>query len=230
MSGAKTIAVTLFILIAVGPALLASEKAAEPDVKWLFVQSGSSGAFDGERVTLGNVPPTVMFTDRPVRLSGHIQTADYLADTWGDEGTFRKDPPNAVLSVFGEGKVTVATVVLTDPKLDGKNLSYAVRILEGKIPETFGQASLFVDCWHHPHPHIGAFVVGAAVGHAITRSNEPKTVVVEDTHHYYTSDPAPTTVPKSAEDKLTSLKSMLDRGLIDQADYDRKKAEILKGM
>ena len=38
------------------------------------------------------------------------------------------------------------------------------------------------------------------------------------------------TAKREAEEKLAKLKSMLDKGLITQAEYDFKKAEVLAGM
>jgi hypothetical protein len=204
-----------------------------PDVRWLFVQTAMSGSFDGTYLTLDQVPPTLMFSDRPNRVTGHMTTSS-LIDKW-DEGdnSFAKDPPNAVLSALGgEGEPTLSTVVLiSKPTIDGAGIRYRVRVLEGEIPGLFDQASLFIDHWHR-HPPIGAFVVGAAVGHSIARaSSEPKTVVVADPNYYYQTSPQPLPAqPKSTTQKLQELQNMLDQGLITKSEYDKEKANILADM
>jgi hypothetical protein len=209
------------------------DSSAAPDVRWLFVQTATSGSFDGTTLTLDQVPPTLMFSDRPNRVTGHMTTSS-LIDKW-DEGdnSFAKDPPNAVLSALGgEGEPTLATVeLISKPTTDGDGIRYHVRVLEGEIPGLFDQASLFIDHWHR-HPPIGAFVVGAAIGHSVARANsEPKTVVVTDPNYYYrTSPPPPPAQPKSTTQKLQELQNMLDQGLITKSDYDKKKADILADM
>ena len=59
--------------------------------------------------------------------------------------SFLKDPPNADLSVIVDGKLQQAVVVLRDPQLENGNLSYAVEILSGDMPELAQNASLFID-------------------------------------------------------------------------------------
>ena len=41
----------------------------------------------------------------------------------------------------------------------------------------------------------GALVAGAVIGHAITKANEPKTVVVTQPNYYYQAVPAPPAYP-----------------------------------
>ena len=48
-------------------------------IEWLFVQSGASGTYDGEKLTLTWVGPTIFFSDRPARLEGHIETERFVA-------------------------------------------------------------------------------------------------------------------------------------------------------
>jgi len=205
------------------------------DINWLFVMSATSGSFDGKTITLRDVPPALMFSDRPYRIWGHMQTAELLRT--GEEGSdsFAEDPPNAVLSTFRTGEEpTEATVVLHRPSLAGTDLSFPVDVLEGDIPATFGPASLFIDHWH-PHPHIGAFVVGAAIGHA---ASQPKTqtVVVREPTYYYHADPVPVAVPvtapvaASAEDRLAEAKHLFDKGLISKDEYEKKREDILATM
>ena len=126
----------------------------DQDVNWLFVMTATSGSFDGKTLTLHNVPPTLMFSDRPYRLFGHMDTPKLIKEVSTGPDSFAKDPPNAVLSTFGGKLPTSATVVLYKPTLKGNTLSFPVKVSEGNIPEKFEGASLFIDHWHHHgHPH-----------------------------------------------------------------------------
>jgi hypothetical protein len=210
-------------------------KQGDPQVNWLFVMTGTSGSFDGKTITLHNVPPTLMFSDRPYRIFGHMDTAKLIKEVSTGPNSFAEDPPNAVLSTFGGELPTTATVVLYKPTLTGKTLSFPVKVSEGNIPRTFEGATLFIDHWHR-HPHIGAFVVGAAVGSAVHHASQPKTVVVQQPAYYYQATPPPpppAPAPdstKSPEARLGELKSMYDKGLITKSDYDQKKKQILNQM
>jgi len=113
---------------------------------FLFVQNASAVSYADGKLTLRNVSPaTVMFTDRPQRIVGHMDTAAFVP--FWNEGTnsFLSDPPNANLSILGETEVVDAVVVLSNPVLEGSNLSYDVKLLQGEIPASGGTASLFID-------------------------------------------------------------------------------------
>lgn len=122
---------------------------------FLFVQNARSIAYADGKLTLKGINPvTVMFSDRPERIAGHMTTARFVP-FWGEgKDSFLKDPPNATLS-FLEGKeMADAVVVLRDPVLKGEDLSYEVKILEGKIPASAGPASLFIDIIGMPRTPI----------------------------------------------------------------------------
>ena len=128
----------------------------EEKVSWLFVQTATSGSFDGKTLTLRHVPPALMFSDRPHHTAGHMRSAE-LVGAW-DKGpdSFAEDPPNAVLSTFVDGAApSLATVVLSEPRLEKDVLSYSVEILEGDVPTSFGGASLFIDNWGWGHGGYG---------------------------------------------------------------------------
>jgi hypothetical protein len=90
------------------------------------------------------------FSDRPHRLTGHITTEDFVA-SW-DEGddSFAADPPNALLSIFEPDEVNDVVVVLTDPALDGDDLTYSVEVTEGELSPSSGPVSLFIDVIGRP--------------------------------------------------------------------------------
>jgi hypothetical protein len=159
----------------------------EAEVSWLYVVNTTGGSFDGKTITLHDVPPVLMFSDRPNRIYGHMALSELLPMVKEGPDSFVVNPPNAVLSTFREGDLpTEATVTMFDAGIDGGNLTFIVNVLDGSIPATFGPASLFVDSHHHHHV-AGAVIVGAA----IANNNDTETVVVREPTYVYTVDPAP---------------------------------------
>jgi hypothetical protein len=206
----------------------ASVKQGDQKINWLFVVTSTSGSFDGKTLTLQNVPPTLMFSDRPNRFFGHMDTAKLIKEVNTGPDNFAVNPPNAVLSTFGGGLPTTGTVILHGATLTGKTLSFFVKVLEGNIPDKFEGATLFIDPFHHHN--VGAFVVGSAVGRSRAQE-ETETVVVQEPTYYYQGTPAPDKPStKSPESKLQELKSMYDKGLITKSEYEQKRKEILDQM
>jgi len=209
---------------------LPEETTPAPDGKeynWLFVVSATGGSFDGKTITLHDVPPVLIFSDRPDRVFGHMTVSELLPKVHEGPDSFIENPPNSVLSTFREGELpTEATVVMHGATVDGANLSFSVDVLGGHIPETFGPASLFVDRVHHG---AGAFIVGAAVANA---NDDTETVVVREPEYVYHANPAPAPAPApaSAQSRLADVKSLYDQGLISEDEYARKREEILASM
>jgi hypothetical protein len=196
------------------------------------VVNATGGSFDGKTITMHDVPPVLVFSDRPNRIWGHMTLSELLPMVKEGPDSFVANPPNAVLSTFREGGLpTEATVVMHDAAIDGAKLSFAVDVLEGYIPATFGPASLFVDS-HHGHA-AGAFIVGAAVGNAAANNNNTETVVIREPTYVYTVDPAPAApapAPVSAQSRLAEAQSLFDQGLISEDEYARKREQILASM
>lgn len=129
-----------------GAAETASEKA-----QFLFVQNARHMRYANGVLTLVDISPvTVLFSDRPQRLAGHMLTESFVPFWSEGDDSFEKDPPNADLAVL-EGEQD-ANVVLTlhEPSLDGRDLSYRVEVLEGEPPATGRAASLFIDIIGRP--------------------------------------------------------------------------------
>jgi hypothetical protein len=121
------------------------------EIEALFVQSAGGMAYDNGRLSLtGLAPTTLMFSDRPDRVTGHVPSEEFL-DSWGEgEDSFADDPPNAVLSIFTDDEVNDVVVVLRDPALAGDQMSYSVDILDGEMPASGGANSLFIDVIGRP--------------------------------------------------------------------------------
>jgi hypothetical protein len=115
-------------------------------VTLLFVQNAQGASLDKGKMTLKGISPTtIFFSDRPERIAGHMSTKEFVPFWSKGTDSFLADPPNANLSVFSDGKVSDVVVELRNPKLTGQDLSYDVRVLEGKMPEEGGACSLFID-------------------------------------------------------------------------------------
>jgi hypothetical protein len=136
----------------------------------MFVQSAEDLKMDTASKTFRLVKvnqQTLYFSDRPQRLAGHIKMADYLKE-WtaqAGENNFGEDPPNAVLSVYEEGKPGNTTVVveITNPVVDGTDLIYSYKIIKGKMPASGGATALFID-WIGVGGGVGRGFHGVGVG------------------------------------------------------------------
>jgi len=142
--------------------------AADQKVQLMFVQSAESLKADDKTLRLVNVSPqTIWFTDRPVRKAGHVTLANYMKEWTAAAGkdNFSKDPPNATLSVYeaGQSENTLTVVEIFDPKVQGKDLVYRYKLIEGKVPASGGATSLFID-WIGPGGGVGAGFHGVGVG------------------------------------------------------------------
>jgi hypothetical protein len=219
-----------------------------PKIELLFVQNSTAGTYDGRRLTLEGVGPTVFFSDRPYRIAGKVRTSEFI--THWDKGSdnFAENPPNATLSIFTESGVDSAVVELTDPKLQAHTLSYAARVLQGTLPASFQESSLFIDIFGRWR----MFAYGAAMG----RATAP--------HYAYVPPPAPAPAPAPAAPvyvapappppprqvnvtvtqapgqpasqadteaaavaRLKELKALLNQGLITQSQYEEESQKLL---
>lgn len=117
---------------------------------WLFVQVADQVSIEGNKLILkGTAPQTLMFADRPERMTGETTTAGFVKIWNQGKDSFQKDPPNATLAVTGaDGKPQTAVVELTDPVVNGDTLTYTFRTLSNEQPVAGTSASLFIDWWY----------------------------------------------------------------------------------
>lgn len=139
----------LMLLAAIGFTMtLADVVSAEDKVDLLFVQSAPEVAVVGDELRLKNVSPsTLFFSDRPERMTGQLNPAEWQK-LWSDgRGSMQKTPPNAVLSVFEPGKTdpTETVLELRELKADGPDLVYTIHVLNGSPSAAGGQSALFID-------------------------------------------------------------------------------------
>ena len=78
---------------------------------------------------------------------------------------FSADLPNAAISVYESGQPdnTLAVVELTNPRVDGADLIYKYKMIEGKLPTSGGATALFID-WIGPGGGVGPGFHGVGLG------------------------------------------------------------------
>ena len=230
---------------------LVTAASAEPKpliVPVLFVQNAEAVVFGQGTLTLKGISPmTVFFSDRPVRIAGHFNTKDEYMPLW-DEGkdSFLKDPPNATVSIYqkGQEQLTDVVVKLSKPRLAGKDLTYDIKVIEGKAPPKGGACSVFIDIIGLPFTPLSFAGVArrttrravlwdtAATSAASTAAMtdyaaaHPTNVTVNET---VSPPPAPAVTNSQAEAvaRLKELKSLQKQGLITEAQYQEESQKLL---
>ncbi len=164
------IALTAALIVSVLPVGRADEKKKpdEPKVQLMFVQTADDLKADGNTLRLVNVgQQTLYFSDRPVRVAGHLTMPAYMDEWKAGEGpdNFSSDPPNATISVYEAGRNdnTLAVVEISHPVVDGKDLVYDYKLIEGTMPKSGGTTALFID-WIGAGGGVGAGFHGAGAG------------------------------------------------------------------
>jgi hypothetical protein len=136
----------------------------------MFVQVAEDLKVDPAAKTLRLVrvsQQTLYFSDRPARIAGHFKMADYLKEWTAKAGqdNFGANPPNATLSVYepGQRDNTLAVVEITQPRIEGADLVYNYKLIDGKLPAGGGPTSLFID-WIGVGGGVGVGYHGVGVG------------------------------------------------------------------
>jgi hypothetical protein len=249
----RALAIALATTIALPPAALAQTPAAsapakpapvaasQQKVELLFVQNSAGVAIDQAKgtLTLKNVSPsTLFFTDRPVRMAGHYHTRDEFLPLWNEgPDSLAKNPPNATLSIVEPGQADLqnVVVVLRNPRMQGNDLSYDIKLVEGTLPKAGNAAVLFIDIlgiWRRNIRRVAVIGTAAAVTTAAVATTsaaaaaaaKPTTVNVQ-----VTPPPKPAPQPSGTQ-KLEQLKGLLNEGLITQAQYQKASQEVVNEM
>jgi hypothetical protein len=170
----RVIHASLAFLLAIATLSMAAaattSKTSAESPQLMFVQSAEDLKVDPAKSTFRLVKvnqQTLYFSDRPVRIAGHLKMADYLKEWTAEAGkdNFKADPPNATLSVYEPGQAdnTVVVVEITNPVVRGADLIYTYKIIDGKMPAKGGATSLFID-WIGVGGGVGAGFHGVGVG------------------------------------------------------------------
>jgi len=233
------------------PGRLLAQPAPQPapaKVELLFVQNALTGGFDGTTLTLKGVGATLYFSDRPERITGHLATAEFVGHWDKGADSFAKNPPNATVSIFGDKGVSSAVVELSRPTLERNTLSYRARVLTGKLPATFKESSLFIDILGRWRMAATGMALGEArgmeMGAAMASRENPAPAAPAGPPPAApapaVATPAPAVnvnvaaAPSGVTDKqaaavakLKELKSLLNQGLITQAQYQADSQKLL---
>jgi hypothetical protein len=164
LANARLVYLLTAVLLVVG--ISAAVKAYHPKPQLMFVQSAEDVRADEATHSLRLVnanPQTLYFSDRPVRVAGHILMKDYLQAWNHGRDSFAKDNPNATLSVYEPGRSdnTLVVVEISNPVVDGRDIVYSYNLLDGTMPASGGESTLFID-WVAARPGLGAGGVGRA--------------------------------------------------------------------
>lgn len=113
----------------------------------LFVQNIKNGVLKEELLSIQLSSPTLFFSDRPYRLTGHV-TNTFLLDLWHKgQDDFQVNPPNAVLSVIKDDKISNTVLELRSSKMEQGKIEYAVNVISGEPLSGFDAATLFIDAF-----------------------------------------------------------------------------------
>ena len=151
MTTRRTFVSSATLLASVTTTLTAAAQTAAQDAKqadYLFVQTANAMSFDKatNKLTLHGVSPvTVFFSDRPERIAGNMKTSAFVPFWSQGKDSFLSDPPNADISVVEGKELRQIVAVLKSPELNGRDLSYTVKILQGEMPAKAEEVSVFID-------------------------------------------------------------------------------------
>ncbi len=115
---------------------------------FLFVQTADAMTYHAptKKLTLLDVgDSTLFFSDRPERIAGNMKTEAFIPFWSTGKDSFLSDPPNADLSILGNGQLSQVVVVLTNPELTDNQLAYTVDVIDGEMPEKGSHISVFID-------------------------------------------------------------------------------------
>jgi hypothetical protein len=114
---------------------------------FLFVISAKKGTFKNDRIVLHDISHQVVyFSDRPQRIAGNMGIPEFLEMWNSGDDSFKKDPPNAALSIVTRNGIDNPVIEISDPAVeDGHSLSFKVKVLAGEVPQSMGPVSVFVD-------------------------------------------------------------------------------------
>jgi hypothetical protein len=134
-------------------ALAQATPEAPKEADFLFVQSAKGMTFDKAKnaLTLTGVSPvTIYFTDRPERIAGNMKTTRFIPFWSEGKDSFKSNPPNADISIVEEKGLMQIVAELQDPVLNGDNLTYTIKILQGTMPPSGADVSVFIDIIGRP--------------------------------------------------------------------------------
>ncbi len=237
------LAITVCVFLFVTGSGLAQENGGEASTcEALFVANAEGMAFDGHVLTMKNMDRTItFFCDRPVRFAGHMQLEEVQEIVRQGDKSFNDIPPNAAISILDKGgKITTSVIHLYEKPVEkGNDMHFPAKVLLGKLPETGGATTLFIDPVGVPvSPGSAAGVkrrtrrrtvaVGtAAVGTAAVASSASKSSAQQQQEVQKSTTVITVPEEESVEDRLRTLDKLAVGGFITKQEYDARKKAIL---
>jgi len=139
---------SIFVIVVLFATLISSAVAEEETCDMLFVQDAKAMTFDGNRLTLKEANPNIIFfCDRPVRTAGHLTRDAFMKLVTEGENSFADNPPNAAVSIIdAKGEVTEVVVTLSKrPLVSANDMVFPIRVLEGELPNAGETVIMFID-------------------------------------------------------------------------------------
>jgi hypothetical protein len=130
------------------PAIAEATATTAKQADFLFVQTSRGMSFDKAtgKLSLRDVSPiTLFFSDRPDRIAGNMKTTAFVPFWSTGKDSFLSDPPNADLSIMEGDALRQVVVELQAPTLAGNDLTYTVKVLQGDMPASGADVSVFID-------------------------------------------------------------------------------------
>jgi hypothetical protein len=119
----------------------------EAKEEWLFVQTAEKAEATSETtLVMLSGRDIFAFTDRPYRKHGYM-TTEKFASLWDEGGTFKEDPPNAVLTWVSGEDMKESEIIIKGAEWhsDGR-VTYSFTVAAGDAPEdSMLTPSLFID-------------------------------------------------------------------------------------
>ena len=119
----------------------------EAKEEWLFVQTAEKAEATSETtLVMLSGRDIFAFTDRPYRKHGYM-TTEKFASLWDEDGTFKEDPPNAVLTWVSGEDMKESEILINGAEWhsDGR-VTYSYTVEAGDAPEqSMSTPSFFVD-------------------------------------------------------------------------------------
>ena len=205
----------------------------------LFISNAKGMAFDGKVLTMKGIDRTITyFCDRPVRFAGQMPLEEVRELVSKGDNNFGDIPPNAALSILDKGgKITTVVLHLYEkPVVKENDIEYPVKVLLGKLPETGGASTMFIDI-------VGVPVSPGSVA-GVRRRTRRRTAAVaasasktaanrqqQGQQQQPTAQQRPTpTATESVEDRLRTLDKLAAGGYITKQEYDARKKSILDSL
>jgi hypothetical protein len=164
----KTTKLMATLALCTAMATIAAQAEDQSELQLMFVQTAAGIEVDTATQTLrlkDVVPQALYFSDRPERVAGHVTMAGYLDEWTKGKDNFGEDPTNATLSVYepGQSENTTVVIEITQPVVDGNDITYVYKLINGEMPTSGENAALFID-WVGPGGGVGAGFHGVGVG------------------------------------------------------------------